>query len=190
MSDIYLKDNDKFYHYVKKYLKSNSIIHLSLNNKDFIDDSNLDVDLPFTQKEKIYSVHALNIKNLELRYSYIYDVVCNFLDQEFVEKDICGFKDNICLSVKNKSHCEESKYGCCYGRNRGLCKNLIDGRCSIKSISCKLFTCRYLRKNHIKYKVNDINLLRYFFNARQKFILDTAIFKDKDEIIKLLLDAR
>jgi len=185
--DIYLENDKSFYKQIKKYLKNDSIIHLKLDNYDIIDDSLIDNIKDQDLKFKIYSICAINIKDIEKRYSYIYDIVCDYLDNLFLEKNLCDFKENRCISVRNSSHCKESLNGCCYGRKRGLCKSFKDGKCSIKSLSCKLFTCRYLRKNNIKIKVNDIVLLKYFFNNKQKFILDTSIFKDKDEIIDLLI---
>lgn len=187
MKDVYVKNNN-FYKEIKKYLKSKDIcLHFYYDKKDIIDDTYIKDKYNWDIKFKIYSIHAVNIKNIKERYSYIYDVVCDYLDEEFNYKNICGFENNICLSVKNNGHCHESKNGCCYGRNRGLCKNFINGKCQIKSISCKLFTCRYLKKQNIRYKVNDIPLLRYFFNIKQKYIIDTSIFKGKEEIIKLLI---
>ncbi len=188
MRDVYIKDDARFYDIVKKYIKHNKVlVHLSLEGNDITDDSILkkqDVDID--TKFKIWTVHAINLKNIDERYSYIYDIVCDYLDNEFITKDICGFKDNVCKSVKNKSHCSDSLNGCCYGHNRGLCPHFQNNKCTIKSLSCKLFTCRYLKKNHISYKVNDIVLLKYFFNLRQKFIISTSIFKDKSEILLLL----
>lgn len=190
MKDVYVKNNN-FYKEIKKYLKSKDIcLHFYYDKKDIIDDTYIKDKYNWDIKFKIYSIHAINIKNIKERYSYIYDVVCDYLDEEFNYKNICGFENNICLSVKNKGHCHESKNGCCYGRNRGLCKNFINRKCQIKSISCKLFTCRYLKKQNIRYKVNDIPLLRYFFNIKQKYIIDTSIFKGKEEIIKLLIKSK
>lgn len=185
MENIYIKDDCNFYKNIKKYLNKNVCVHLLYQEEDFIDDSKIEKYI--SVKNKIQIIHALNIKDLEKRYSYIYDVVCNYLDNEFQGKDICNFKNSKCISVRNNGHCPNSKNGCCYGTNRGLCINFKDGKCSIQSLSCKLFTCRYLKKKGIKFSVNDIDLLKYFFNLRQKYIIDTSIFKDKDEIIDLLL---
>ena len=188
MKNIYIKNDSLFYKNVRKYLNRKEIIHFIYEDNDIIDNSKID-EFPLVE-EKIHMIHALNIKDISLRYSYIYDIVCNYLDKEFQIKDICNFENSKCISVRNNSHCPNSKNGCCYGTNRGLCKNCIDGRCSIKSLSCNLLTCSYLKKQGIKYSVNDISLLKYFFNIRQKYILDTSIFKDKDEIISLLLKNR
>ena len=185
MKDVFIYDDSKFYKNIKKYLNKNIVVHLLYEEDDIIDNSNIE-KYP-SIKDKIHMIHALNIKDIKLRYSYIYDVVCDYLDYEFKVRNVCGFENGRCLSVRNNSHCPESCNGCCYGTNRGLCKNFIDGKCTIKSLSCKLFTCRYLKKQGIRYRINDIDLLKYFFNIKQKYILDTSIFKDKDEIIELLL---
>ena len=185
--DKYIRE-DSFYKDIKKYKdKSNITVHYLYDGKDITNEKDIKKYKDQDDYFKVCSIQAANIKDLKKRYSYIYDVVCDYLDKEFINKNICGFKDNICLSVKNNGHCPESKNGCCYGRNRGLCKNFKNGTCTIKSISCKLFTCRYLKKKKIRYKVNDIPLLKYFFNIRQKFIIDTSIFVDKKEMIELLL---
>ena len=188
MEKFYIEDDSSFYNNIKKIKDSDLTIHFKYKNKDVIDDRYIDDKMDYELKTKIHMITAANIKDLEKRYSYIYDIVCDELDNKFKDNKICNFKDNKCISVRNNSHCSESLNGCCYGKNRGLCKNFKDGKCTIKSISCKLFTCRYLKKNNIKFSVNDIKLLKYFFNPRQKFILDNSIFKDKEEIIKLLLE--
>lgn len=169
--NIFIKDDENFYKNIRKYK-----------------DKNVSLESDTTDLVKKQMIIASNEKDLEKRYSYIYDVVCTYLDNEFKNKNICCFENNRCISVRNNGHCRESLNGCCYGTKRGLCKNFKDGRCTIKAISCKLFTCRYLKKQGVKYRVNDIFLLKYFFNIRQKFLLENSIFKDKDEIIKLLLE--
>ena len=176
MKEVYIKNDSNFYNNIKKYRNKDIIVHLVYKDTDIIDDSFIN-KLP-NIKDEIQMIHAVNIKDLEKRYSYIYDVVCNYLDNEFINKNICDFKDNKCISVRNHSHCSNSCNGCCYGTNRGLCKNFKDGKCIIKSISCKLFTCRYLKKQGIKFSINDINLLKYFFNIKQKYLLEYK--KDKD----------
>ena len=115
----------------RKNQKNNITISTTLKNKE-IDDL-----------RKI--VTALNIEDIEKRYSYIYDEACNYLDNEFKTKNICDFKNNKCIAVREKMH-NDSDYGCCYGRKRGLCKNFENKKCQISSLSCKSFTCRYLRK--------------------------------------------
>ena len=187
MEVVYIEDDKNFYKNISKYKNREEIVCLKYQNQIIKDDKSIKEYTEEDLKMKIYTINAVNIKDIKQRYNYIYDVVCNYLDKEFNERNICNFKDNKCISVRNNSHCKESENGCCYGRKRGLCKNLKNGKCNIKSISCKLFTCRYLKKNKIKYKINDIPLLKFFVNNRQKFIINNSIFKDKPEIIDLLI---
>ena len=179
-------DDSNFYKKIKKNKDKENIIVLKQNG-NIIDLENINYLNDIDSKWKLYSVIAANIKNLEKRYNYIYDIVCDYLDNEFQEKNICQFNNNKCIGVTDGYHCKESVNGCCYGRKRGLCKNFIDGKCNIKSISCKLFTCRYLKKNKIKYYSDNIPLLKYFFNKRQKTIIEDSIFIDKEQIINMLL---
>lgn len=188
MKDVVIKDDKNFYKNIKKYKNDDQVIvHFKYGKKDITDDRQLLKNMNKELKEKIFMVHAINIKDKRKRYEYIYDIVCEQLDSEFKEKNLCNFNHNKCISVKNKNHCPESNNGCCYGRHRGLCKYYKNKKCTIKSISCKLFTCKYLKKKKIKYRCNDFNLLKYFFNIRQKYILENSIFKDKEEIIRLLI---
>ena len=134
-------------------------------------------------------IMALDIDDIEKRYRFIYDYVCSYLDNEFRTKNICDFKNDICISRRNfKSNPKNYPliYGCCFTKGR-VCPNLINYSCSIKCLSCKLFTCRYLTKKHIKYRINDILLLKLFFNLRQKEVISNQLFTDEDEFIKILM---
>ena len=179
-------DDKNIYKKIKKYKDKHITIVLKQQNKK-LDIKDIDSLDNIEKKWIMYCVIASNIKNIEERYNYIYDTVCDYLDKEFNKKNICQFRNNKCISVINNSHCKESMYGCCYGRKRGLCHNFKNGKCSIKSISCKLFTCRYLKRNKIRYNTNNIPLLKYFFNIKQKSIIENSIFIDKDIIINKLL---
>lgn len=192
IKNIYLQDSKDFYTNLRKYFnRNNVIVHYKYNDMDIIDDT-YSKNNKCSQEVlfKIAAINATNIKNIKERYSYIYDTVCEYLDNEFKNKNICGFCNGKCISSTNNSYFSESQSGCCYGRQRGVCKYLKNNKCSIKSISCKLFTCRYLKNKNIKYNVNDIPLLKYFFNIKQKYIISMSIFKDKEEVIELLMKNR
>lgn len=134
----------------------------------------------------------LDYDDFKQQYEYIYDRVCDDLDKEFIENNICDFKKNKCISRRNlecKGCSNPLIYGCCYTKSK-VCEHLINYRCNIKCLPCKLFTCRFLVKNNIKYKPNDILALRLFFNRRQKNILYNKLFTDKNEIIRLLLKSK
>lgn len=169
--------NDKrIYNKTKKYLKR-------------INDDNID--------EKMLTVKkVLAITDYEERYNYLYDLICDYLDNEFKNKNICGFDCGICKRRKNMiengiiKSCYEN--GCCYGyKEEQACKYLIPGvGCSIKNIACKTFTCFYLRKQGYRYKLNNIYLAKYFFNLRQKFYIENTYFVDKNVIIDGILKRR
>lgn len=133
---------------------------------------------------------AIAITNIKKRYEYIYDLVSDKLDNAFTEGNICNFKDNTCIANREKRNCHSTN-GCCYNvKNEGPCKHLQNHTCSIKCISCKFFTCRYLKRQKIRFRPNDFPIIVYFFNAHQKWILDTSIFESKEVIIKKLLKHR
>ena len=60
-------------------------------------------------------------------------------------------------------------------------------KCNAKCISCKLFTCDYLEKKGIKFRIKDILLLDTFFNSLQKYFIKYMVFTPKDKIIKRLM---
>ncbi len=183
-------DNDKyqdFLHTIKKLrfiCRKKNNIKITINNKN--------IDIKKEKDERIINLYhlekALNIKNKKERYEYIYDVVCDYLDSNFYGKNLCEFKNNKCLGDRNKKF--EKSCGCCNGRDRGTCKYLVGGRCSIKCMACKLFTCPSLKKKGIKFRVRDIPLLKYFFSLRQKEVLAYTIFTPKDEVIEKLIKYR
>lgn len=146
-------------------------------------------------KDFIKIIETLFLKDIRDRYNFIYDEVCKFLDNEFISKDLCQFRNNKCGEKANLS----SEVGCCrHYKNKligpiGLknplivCEYLKNKRCSAKCISCKLYTCDYLRRKGIQFKIKNILLLDIFFNPIQKFIIKYSVFTPKEEIIRKLL---
>lgn len=134
--------------------------------------------------------NAINIKDIEKRYSFIYDTVCDYIDEKYLNCNYCEFKDDICKYFRENNELEH-KNGCCYSDDRGgLCKYLKNHKCSIKSISCKLYACPVLRKNKINFKMKDIPLIKYFFNIRQKYYIKYSFFKDKEYVMAKLLEKK
>lgn len=137
-------------------------------------------------KRLIEIVNAVNIRNKMERYSYIYDKVCDYLDEEWTKNNYCDFKDNICIcsrTIGDKCH----KDGCCSSDIKGACKYLVNKKCSIKSMSCKLHSCRYLKRNNIRFHLNNIPLTKYFLNDIQRMFLRYNYFKTKEEVLPLLM---
>ncbi len=148
------------------------------------------------RKERIRVVERmLKEKNIEKRYSKLYDMICQYLDDEFINKNICGFSNDICsrrrCMMEKKIEKDTYRNGCChsYKENKD-CEHLKDGRCSIKNIACKTFTCPYLRLQGKNYSVNKIYFAKYFFNFRQKLYMETTYFVDKDVVMKGILKRR
>ena len=145
------------------------------------------------QKFFIQSVNAVFYNTRYERYNYLYDTACDYLDSFFYGKNLCDFKNNQCGEKRNTS----SLTGCCHHfKNKYLgpltklvpCEHLKeDHTCGAKCIGCKLFTCDYLRKKGVQFKIKDILLLDAFFDPLQKYFIKTMVFTPKEKIIKRLM---
>ncbi len=145
----------------------------------------------------ILAINAIFYNKKLERYNYIYDTVCNYLDNFFYGKNLCDFKDNKCGEKRNAS----STMGCCHhfkykklgpflpNNKMVLCEylNKENYTCDAKCISCKLFTCNYLEKKGIKFRIKEILLLDVFFNPLQKYFIKYQVFTPKEKIIRLLM---
>lgn len=154
-----------------------------------------DKTLTKKEKEKRFKIveKILAEKNIEKRYSQLYDMICDYLDNEFINKNVCGFKNNLCsrrqYMIEKGIKKDTYLNGCCHSYKEGKdCEHLINGRCSIKNIACKTFTCPYLRLKGKNYSINKIYFAKYFFNFRQKFYMQNTYFVDKDIVLKGILE--
>ena len=140
---------------------------------------------------------ALKIQFIQSKYhriEYIYDKTCEYLDNEFTEKNICQFKNNKCIAKSEF----DIDCGCCrHSKNRNFfsllnseyvtCEYLKNKHCTANCISCKLFTCPTLNKMGIKFRIKDLFLLNNYYNIRQKIIVKSYCFTPKDVIMKKLI---
>lgn len=157
------------------------------NIEDYNENQELYVDI-------LHTLNAILYENIEDKYNYLYDSICDYLDSEFIEKNICGFKNDKC-KVKEKSgvemgccyHCKNKYFGLLYTNKFRLCEYLKDKRCSAKCITCKLYTCSELQKQGIKYNTKNVLLIKYFFNPIQKFIIISSHFTPKEKIMKRII---
>ena len=174
---IEVKDVDKEIKNAKKYLK-------------YCDTNNYNIKYN-TDDDTLKKIEkAINIKDIKKRYEFIYDTVCDYIDKKYLDCNYCEFKDDICKYYREKNELNH-KNGCCYNEKRGgLCEHLKNGKCSIKSISCKLYSCPILRENKINFRIKDIPLIKYFFNIKQKYYIKYSFFKDKDYVIDKLLEKK
>ena len=164
------KDRKNKYKKFKKYI----------DNKEAIIETN-----PINELEEAF-IKAFNEKDIKKRYELIYDYMCKYLDNNVCV--LCDFKNDKCIANRlGKSVHKEN--GCCYFRNEGFCQLFKDKRCTNPNISCKLFMCKYVEKNIMKKKSLPKNylLLDFFFNKKQKEILQRSYRKKKEETISKLL---
>ena len=130
---------------------------------------------------------------LKKNYELIYFKVCDYLDNEF-SKNICDFENDKCGEKIDTKSC----VGCCRKyknkllgplvpyNNWEICEYLKNKKCSVKNIGCKLFTCDYLHKKGIKFRIKDIPMLQEF-NLIQKIIIKSKVQIPQEEVIKKLL---
>ena len=60
--------------------------------------------------EFISAINAILYDNKFQRYNYIYDTVCDYLDNFFYGKNLCDFKENQCGEKRGTT----SRIGCCH----------------------------------------------------------------------------
>ncbi len=126
-------------------------------------------------------------------YSKAYDLACDYLDSYFYGKNLCDFCDNKCGYKKDF----DLETGCCrhFEKHRQLglllgeklvnCEYLgNNGRCNVKCLGCKLYTCPYLEKKGIKFKIKDIFPINSIFNWMQKIYIKSIIYAKKEDIMK------
>ncbi|MBQ8891386.1 MAG: hypothetical protein IJ068_00775 [Bacilli bacterium] len=174
----YIKNTRK----IKKYCDNRNLnLKLFYDNKLVSEINNEDADL----KDMTTIMKAINIKDKSERFNYIYDMICSVLDLKIKEENYCEFKDNICIRDR-ENQCDH-RNGCCECNGRGLCQYLVNGKCQINCISCKLFTCKFLENRGIKQNINDHVLVKYFFSHKQIDILKYSFWTPKEVIIERLL---
>lgn len=144
-------------------------------------------------------IKAILIKDKNRRYEFIYDTACDYLDSKFQKCNVCDFKNDQCAA--NRAHrINHSIMGCCHSfdyakiyepgvlKNVKVCQYMQNRRCTTKNISCKLYTCKYVKKRHpdFNFKSRKILLLDCFFNRKQHDIIQYNFFKTREEILQKL----
>ena len=132
-----------------------------------------------------YIDSILNEKNLKLQYTMVIDYIRNYIDKSFNMSDKCDFINGKCIGNR-LCKSVHSKDGCCYTHGK-VCKFLKDNKCSIESISCKLFMCDYLERKYGKIQLSKIFPVKKVFNKRQIAILKYSFFIDKTDLVDILL---
>lgn len=127
-------------------------------------------------------IEALNIKDKKKRLRFVYDKSCELLDDDFYGKNICEFKNNKCIHDRfHNASCD----GCCKTNDDiRMCKHLKNHRCSTSCLACKFHICYCIRKKGYKYRVNDIYMLKYLYNIKQKIIIYNDFFMTPEEVME------
>ena len=190
----YKKVLKKLLHIRNKLSKTTTKIGQENNSKIFLGKL-VNYNNTKEQNDFISALNAIFYPTKYERYNYIYDTVCDYLDSFFYGKNFCDFKNNQCGEKKGTT----SYIGCCHHYKNKLlgpllpnnltpCEHLKeDHTCGAKCLSCKLFTCDYLEKKGIKFRIKDILLLDVFFNPIQKYFIKCMVFTPKDKIMKRLM---
>jgi len=143
------------------------------------------------------AIKVILLSNRTEKYEFIYDSVCDYLDYNFVKNNFCDFKNDRCIA--NRKQCtKHDTMGCCYSfkyaglldirlvKDVKLCKYMQNRKCATKNITCKLFTCKYLRGQKIFFDTRKILLLDCFFNKKQHEIIKSNFFRSREEILNKL----
>ncbi len=156
-------------------------------------------------KEKNNIIDSLEIPkesifNKRERITYLYDDIFSYLDDIWKKNNPCKFCNNKCIaSVKGRTSHKEN--GCCYSFNYSknplklienvkVCEYLGENKsCMTQNLSCKLFVCRYLRKNNLfDINLNNIFLIQAFFSKHKQLVLKENYFVSKEELINKILE--
>lgn len=178
---IIRKKNNKYYipRFIRFRISKRNVFKFEYNGKLY--DKELDIDDKEVKQVSIV-VNALNIKNKKERLRYAYDKACELLDNDFYGKNICEFKNNRCMH--DRLHAI-SLDGCCRSNdNKRKCKYIENHRCQTKCLACKLHICYCVRNKGYRYRINDIYVLKYIYNWKQKIMVFTSFFMTEDEVLK------
>lgn len=143
-------------------------------------------------------LEALQYTGIAEQYDYIYDTLCDKLDEKFKKENLCDFKNDQCVANRAGASAHDTM-GCCYSfkysksifkfiEDVKLCTYLDNKNCSTKCITCKLFICKYLRDKGIKIKVDEFLLVSSFFNKKQQEIISNNFFTKKEIILEKLIN--
>ena len=198
--------NNKISKIINKAKKKNITIGLNkLSNSNETTYFFANIKTAFTDlDEDISNILFSNLYNtLNETYTFIYDKVCNKLDQNFMVNNYCKFKDDKCIANRDSDNIEKDN-GCCHSfiRNKNikahksteeltLCKYLGDNKqCQIKCISCKFFVCQYLKDRGVYLDILDNFLLRAVFNKKQLDVIHINFFKTEEETVNKLIKVK
>ena len=136
-------------------------------------------------------IEILKPKDKKEIVSNVYDIICERMLKEAHELNYCNFVDNKCITMRYTDGFPNSKEnGCCantYKDKRKNCRYLKkDYSCSICSISCRVFTCKYLQDRGIDHSLWQYSLIDCIFGKFKKQKIVFSFFTPKEEMMKKL----
>lgn len=131
-------------------------------------------------------IKCVTIKSNTEKHQYIYGTICHKLEAAIQKYNYCLFENNMCIAQRAK--CEWPKVttnGCCFDVTKNTeCNHLNCTSCDITCISCRLFTCRYLKDRGVDFDIRKNILTKTHFNLLQKPELIWNFFTEKDVILE------
>lgn len=121
-------------------------------------------------------IHALNIKSRYRRIAYVYDKICDEIDDYYSSCKLCDFKKGQCVLHRTK----KLNYlnGCCR-----FCLYQTDKGCSTRNAACKLFVCSYADIGKLRrLEAKNLNFIK-FFNHYQRYVLINDYFSTREQVI-------
>ena len=140
--------------------------------------THFEVENNINNKQLDNIVKALNVKKRKDRIDFVYDHVCDYIDEYIKDKNICDFIDNKCFVQRRPNN--KSFDGCC---GPIKCNKLVNGKCLTKNISCKLFYCPDARRKIKVLGIKDIDLFK-IFSIRQRLVCMIDVTYNREQILK------
>jgi len=177
-----------------KYKKTSNVLGLNIGDKKIIANifiNRLNQTNYYLTRELSELINILSYTDKYQMYSHIYELLCNNLEKDIENYSYCIFKDNKCIAQRDKLNTnnwpKNECNGCCHdvGKNTA-CQYLDYKKCNISCISCRLFTCRYLKDRGIDYNIRKNIHAKCFFNFLQIPVLIWNFYTPKSEIINKL----
>lgn len=134
-----------------------------------------EIDSEIEKREIQGIIEALNIKNKWKRTEYMYDFLCELLDDYYEGKNMCYFCDNKCLAQQFEGSTYEN--GCCR-----LCKYQSQAGCTTSNLTCKLYYCEKAKDKNKTIEYKDLKMIK-LFSLRQRLIIRNCFFSSREEML-------
>ena len=109
--------------------------------------------------------------------SKVVNDACDYLDMENEINNMCDFKDNLCVSHRERGL--KGKTGCC----PSFCKHTTAAVCKVKNLACKIFMCNFLEDRGYYFSVHSIPVMKKHMNYLERFCLAGLLFRTTKKTI-------